>query len=60
MEKSWPEEHLSGCNLFILALPSKKKADECKMLPSNEMLGNQYFVKISGNWSAASFKIIQK
>ena len=60
METSWPEEHLSDCNLFILALPSMKKADECKMFQSNEMLENQYFVSILGNWSAARVKIIQK
>ena len=60
MERSWPEEHLSDCNLFILAFPFKKKADECKMFQSNEMLENQYFVNILGNWPAARVKIIQK
>ena len=37
-----------------------KKADECKMFQSNEMLENQFFVNILGNWSAARVKIIQK
>ena len=60
MERSWPEERLSDCNLFFLALPLKKKADEWKMFQSNEMLANQYFVNILGNWSAARVKIIQK
>ena len=54
METSWPEEHLSDWNLFILAFPFKKKADECKMFQSNEMLENQYFVNILGNWPADS------
>ena len=59
MEASRPEEHLSDCNLFILGFPSKKKADECEIFQSNEILENQYFVNILGNWSAAKVKIIQ-
>ena len=29
---------MSDCDLFILALPSKKKADECKVSQSNEII----------------------
>ena len=60
MERFWPEERLSDCKIFFLAFPLKKKADEWKMFQSNEMLANQYFFNILGNWPAARVKIIQK